>query len=827
MKNRIYITLLSVLLCVSMNAQQVSENFYYYQGEKIFLQQRTDKIYLKFVQNVSKEQIKSIISNDTSLLASGITLYDDYIPNSIIFEAKGGKQISAATIESLKNRAEVISVNLLFQYNNAQQGLTDEFVVKLKGTTSYGQLQALATKNNCSVGEENQFVKNQFMVKVSKTSNFNALQMSNLFYETGLFEFSEPNFVVLNAFFSNDPLFNQQYYLKNTGQTGGTSGIDINAEQAWTFSTGSNVKIAVIDEGVDLNHPDLQTHLLSGFDLSGNNSGGAPVWSTDNHGTACAGIIGAIQNNGEGISGVAPNCRIIPIHVSNSSGIPNDWAANAINLAWQNGADVISNSWGGSSPYTPLTNAINSAVVQGRGGMGCVVVFSSGNAIPYINVVYPANLLNVLAVGAIDKNGTIWNYSCRGTAMDLVAPSGDVNLNGDVVTTDRIGINGYETGNYTQRFGGTSAACPQVSGVAALMLSVNPNLTETQVRTILQQTARDLGPAGFDNTYGYGLVDAYAAVQKAFFISGPNQLCGTATYSVNNLPQDATITWSYDNMSAINLATSIPFVFVSGQGTGTLVVQQGTMRETGTVVGLKPDGITKSSTSQVPYVGLRTLIATITLNGQTLVLSKDVYIGPYTPVQGLYNMNNQQVSSGNVGVNYNFKVINANDYSATPATPSYPGFEWLITTTANSNTMIWAGASMPYITSTPQTLTTKVRYSCDCGTTVYNTKNFSFTGSNFVLLYPNPASGNVDVTVEQEIIPVSDNDLTNYVMQPSIEPYQGAYTLQLWSSTALLQTINSNTPTTQISLSGLLPDIYYLRLIIDNQVVTTSQLIVN
>lgn len=99
--------------------------------------------------------------------------------------------------------------------------------------------------------------------------------------------------------------------------------------------------------------------------------------------------------------------------------------------------------------------------------------------------------------------------------MDVVAPSGNCNLQGDVATTDRMGIKGYETGNYTLRFGGTSAACPQVSGVVALMLSENPNLTEVQIKNILHNTAKDLGVNGFDFTYGYGLVDAYAAVQKA------------------------------------------------------------------------------------------------------------------------------------------------------------------------------------------------------------------------------------------------------------------------------------------------------------------------
>lgn len=115
--------------------------------------------------------------------------------------------------------------------------------------------------------------------------------------------------------------------------------------------------------------------------------------------------------------------------------------------------------------------------------------------------------------------------------------------------TDRMGAAGYEIGNYTNRFGGTSAACPQVSGIVALMLSANPNLTETQVRTILQNTATDMGTSGFDNTFGFGRVNACAAVSSALSslltISGANIVCGTSTpYTLTNLPANTIIVWS-------------------------------------------------------------------------------------------------------------------------------------------------------------------------------------------------------------------------------------------------------------------------------------------
>jgi subtilisin family serine protease len=282
----------------------------------------------------------------------------------------------------------------------------------------------------------------------------------------------------------------------------------------------------VVDMGVELAHPDLQANILPGYDASGNNSNGDPVWSSDNHGTPCAGIIGAVKDNGIGISGIAPSCKIIPIHTSNiTGGLPSDYATNSIDWAWRNGADVISNSWGGGSPYTPITTAINNAVSNGRSGKGCVVVFSSGNSNTSVN--YPANLSNVISVGAMTNVGQRASFSNYGTNLDVVAPSPNI------YTTDRQGSLGYNdasgtSGNYYCCFGGTSAACPHVAGVAALILSINPTLIQSEVKNIIESTARKINssiyayattsgrPNGIWNQYmGYGLVDAYESCKKA------------------------------------------------------------------------------------------------------------------------------------------------------------------------------------------------------------------------------------------------------------------------------------------------------------------------
>lgn len=316
-------------------------------------------------------------------------------------------------------------------------------------------------------------------------------------------------------------LYPNQYYLHNS------MGVDINVEPIWNITNGSsNITVAVLDQGVEHGHEDLGGRVLSGYTIR-NSSGFGEPQNDDSidekaHGTACAGIIAA-TNNSFGVRGIASNVSILPINIvpdyCSSSDIngfgTNLEIADAIIWAYSR-SDIIS-----CSCIFPESNdiewAINEATYYGRNGKGCVFVNSSGNNSSITSVCFPASLSDVIAVGAIHQNGTVWNYSNRGNNLDLVAPSGMTDLLGDVVTTDRMAPKGYNTsGNYTDKFGGTSAACPQVAGVAALMLSVNPNLTQSEVHSILQTTATDLGTTGFDNTFGYGLVNASKAVVAAY-----------------------------------------------------------------------------------------------------------------------------------------------------------------------------------------------------------------------------------------------------------------------------------------------------------------------
>lgn len=384
---------------------------------------------------------------------------------------------------------------------------------------------------------------------------------------------------LLSMISGNNTYYPHQYYLHNavSGQ------YDINIEPAWKLQSGDNdIVVAVVDEGIDPDHEDLNGRVLYGYTVGDASGNGSPkntnFDSQKGHGVACAGIIGALDNE-IGVKGVTSKVKLLPINIVpyyanriyNYYGYGSD-SEIAAAIQWAaDRADILSCSWGGGDENNVISSAIQYARTYGRAGKGCVVVFASGNNYP-ADVSFPANVDGVIAVGAVDRYGNITSYSQHGSSLDLVAFGG----NKDIVTTDRMGTLGYNPNpyitddladkNYTQRFAGTSAACPQVAGVVALMLSVNPDLTESGVTTILRSTAHDLGTAGWDSTYGSGLVDAYAAVKACYYISGTLSLCDQALYTLNgNLNADAAIQWRVSS-SGISI--------ISGQGTDTVTLSK-------------------------------------------------------------------------------------------------------------------------------------------------------------------------------------------------------------------------------------------------------------
>jgi len=549
--HRLYKTmLLAGLMLASTTLIYAQEYFYYYNGKKKPLELNTEYVYLSTSAAISDSvSLKALINKGAAIrqfnadkAVKGVKAVAQSEDQGLSYwaEVKLGQKLSSDNYqEYLTELEEYNSVRNASPYfkdkNGDRIGLSEYLYVKLRKDGDIESLAKMASELGAKIIGQNEFMPLWFTLKTSQKSKLNALEIANKLYESGNFQHVEPDLMFEDLTNDpNDPLFIDQWGLENTSQYGGTAGVDINALDAWERTKGSrDVVVAVLDHGFEMNHPDLAGNTFgTGFDTGSNST---PAQVLGSHGTACAGIIGAVQDNNQGVSGVAPNAQLMSIsNALVTSPTITQELANGISWAWQNGADVISNSWGHNSLASALIdNAITNALNNGRGGLGTVVVFSAGN--DNANVIYPANSNpDIIAVGASDDCGLrvdptggssclSWNSfqgSCFGNTLDVMGPGAMIS------TTDRQGGIGYDGTDYTDSFGGTSSACPMVAGVAALILSVNPCLTHDEVEDIIEQTAQKVGgyayaatggrPNGtWHNEMGYGLVDADAAVQMA------------------------------------------------------------------------------------------------------------------------------------------------------------------------------------------------------------------------------------------------------------------------------------------------------------------------
>ncbi|MCC7052924.1 MAG: S8 family serine peptidase [Gemmatimonadaceae bacterium] len=295
----------------------------------------------------------------------------------------------------------------------------------------------------------------------------------------------------------------------------------INLAAAWRITKGAKtVRIAILDEGVDTAHPALRTAVVAQRDFIGDKGNSAMPDGDDAHGTACAGVA---VGRGTRAPGVAPRCSLIAARIAMDDGaghwVFDDYAtADAIDWCWRNDAAVLSNSWGGGVPSDAISRAFGRARTQGRGGKGAVVCIAAGN--DQIAIDFPGELPGYVTVGAStpaderktrrSSDGEGWWGSNFGETMWLLAPGVFIH------TADISGARGYEPGNYTGTFNGTSSATPHVAGAVGLMLSANPGLTASAVRTILRETAVPLpGQSGWTKELGYGRLDVGKAVAAA------------------------------------------------------------------------------------------------------------------------------------------------------------------------------------------------------------------------------------------------------------------------------------------------------------------------
>jgi subtilisin family serine protease len=386
-----------------------TRSFYYYNGKPVWLERSQSELSVRFSAQASRTDRKKLdlgLATSTPRRASQLR----------------GRELSRVSLKRGSNAAMGRSLtrlrarrNVDFAYPvwiDSKRGgrllLTDEVIVRLKQDRASAPVREMLKARGLSIAREIAAGSGVFVLRLSEPKKADPLAVSRALYRSGLVDWAEPNFVqeLQKDYLANDPLFAEQWYLNNSGQNGGTVGADARLAGAWDLEKGSRaITIAVIDDGVQLSHPDLAPNIytnrreipgngidddLNGFpdDVHGwnflyNNKNVNPSGDDedgDNHGTAVAGVAAARGDNSAGISGACPNCTILPVKISDEG----DWAddssiASAIVYAGTM-ADVLSISWGGSESSAVIEFALQYANTIGRDEKGAVIVASSGNA---------------------------------------------------------------------------------------------------------------------------------------------------------------------------------------------------------------------------------------------------------------------------------------------------------------------------------------------------------------------------------------------------------------------------------------------------------------
>ena len=397
------------------------------------------------------------------------------------------------------------------------------------------------------------------------------------------------------TFIPNDPLFTDQWHLRNTGQTAGTVGVDARLELAWDVALGAGATIAIVDDGLQHTHPDLMPNYDATLsrDFAGSDSDPTPD-TGDGHGTAAAGVAAARGNNSLGVTGAAPQATLAGIRLYNPGpdgtfSLPRSRVANALSFQ-SNLIDIYNNSWGPTAPSSfewqnfAVNGTFLNGVQTGRNGLGSIFVFSAGNNGALMGDTNYSGLTSsrfTIAVGAIDHNGDQSSYSNPGASLLVVAPSSGASgarittsdlADGDGdVTIDNPATPLVDEADYVTNingFGGTSSSAPLVAGVIALVLDVNPNLTWRDVQAILLETAwqNDLSHPDWstngagrlvNHAYGFGTVDANAAVQAAasWVNLAPEQTLSAPTVNVSQTISDNNSTGVVSTVNVSNVMT--------------------------------------------------------------------------------------------------------------------------------------------------------------------------------------------------------------------------------------------------------------------------------
>ncbi len=502
------------------------------------------------IEKVSLSRSSRAIIDDTKEVASfpeaGITVRRVAAEGEM--ESTGGTRQRDAARAALKQEDNIRFAGRVLQDADSGEVMlyTENFFVKFTDSTPEKDCLAIIDKYQLKIKSKLPFATNAYFVEAVEGTGLEVFNIAEKLLAEKQVEYCHPELVQERRYKGVHPL---QWHLVQTAINGNTVNQHINIEKAWATTRGKGVTIAVIDDGIDVNHPEFAGRVVHPLDATLNNQDPRPKTDDDNHGTACAGMACASGLPG-GSSGTAPEATLMPIRLR--SGLGSMAEANAFAWAADHGADVISCSWGPTdgewwnpmdsvhNRSTPLPDstrlAMDYARTKGREGKGCVILFAAGNGNEdTINDGY-ASYPGVIAVAACNDTGKRCVYSDYGEAVWVCFPSADYGwkafqhptpLSEGLRTTDRVGPAGYTPDNYVNSFGGTSAACPGMAGVVALMLAVNPNLKSAEVKdmirnscTRIDEKSGEYNASGHSPFYGYGRIDAGLAVQNALKSAG-------------------------------------------------------------------------------------------------------------------------------------------------------------------------------------------------------------------------------------------------------------------------------------------------------------------
>ena len=551
----IVLILTVTLVCAPLrtDAQEPGQDYYVVDGQKVYLT-GSDEYRALSIKADTRGAFNAAVERGNVATIQSSPVLDKY--DIVLLKQNTTVTRSAfhSGVQNLAGSAPVEAEFPVYRMGNVDQVLPNEFIVQFSSDAGEEDINAFLDANGADVVQKSARITNRYTVTLPGRSSREALSIVNAFNDNELVKFAEPNFIRIfplrpkvmpraegdtsavppaspapeasttpspSVTIANDPLFSNQWGLSNAGSPG-VADSDIDAPEAWDVTTGSpQVIIAILDEGVDVLHPDLRNKIVTPYDATDGDDDQQPNdW--DGHGTACAGIAAAIGNNQEGIAGVSWTAKILPVRIAYSMGPGQGWITDdatiedGIRTAVDRGAHVLSNSWGGGSPSNAINSAVDYALNNNR-----TVVFAAGNDSG--PVFYPATLSSTRAIITVSatnewdefktktsQDGEYWWGSNFGPEVNISAPGVHI------VTTDIEGNAGYANGDYVANFNGTSSAAPFVAGGAALLLAGQPGATPTQVRDWLQDSANDLGPNGFDDQFGHGRLNVDKAVDLAF-----------------------------------------------------------------------------------------------------------------------------------------------------------------------------------------------------------------------------------------------------------------------------------------------------------------------